>query len=397
MRHVRQLEARPSGLRTVPKSRKKPRLMTILLAGLAILVVLNVVAVLKPWSGGDDQARPVRAAQPAAAPTADPDEGLVDLSTTHTRLGLFTGTEPQSVLAFRKWLGRPIKDVVDFGPRESWEQISNPTYVTDAWKGTQYRLIYAVAMLPSSYKGRQLEGMTRGAKGEFNQYFQELAEGLVAAGHANAVLRIGWEFNLESWAWGLPEKDAPVFVQFWRQVVKTMRGVPGAKFNMNWNVNNGYNRNDGVKYWPGARWVDSVGVDAYDIDVNRYQKTKYHNAKLCNAACRLNFQQTAWNEAIFGGERGLGYWTRFAALQKKEMSLPEWAMWDRNDDTGGVDNAYYIQQMHSFITFPGNRVAFAAYFDDTNSDGTHVLGPNLPQGTRAFKRLFGAPTKAASG
>jgi beta-mannanase len=231
------------------------------------------------------------------------------------------------------------------------------------------------------------KAMRAGAAGKYNTYFQLLAEQLVAAGQEHAVLRIGWEFNLLSWPWGI--KDALTYKKFFRQIATTMRTVPGAKFTIDWNVNNGFNPLDGTKYYPGDRYVDTVGVDVYDLDGTLYN-TKAYRSKQCTAACRQVTQQRAWDEVIYGGERGLQFWTQFAAQHQKPIALPEWGLWDKTDHTGGGDNELFIEQMHHFISLKVNNVAYSCYFDLDSSDGRHSLETAFGTGGRRFRAQFGS-------
>ncbi len=189
--------------------------------------------------------------------------------------------------------------------------------------------------------------------------------------------------NIESWAWGTD--DPKVYVGFYRQIVEAMRSVPGQEFEFDWNVNNGFNPNPAEKYYPGDAFVDYVGVDVYDLHGGVYPYPKN-----CNEACREQLQTRAWDEAIFGGPRGLGYWTEFAAQHDKPVSLPEWALWDRFDRTGGADNPLFIEFMHDYITRPSNNVAYANYFNLNSEQGEHSLTKSFPNGAQTFLKLFGS-------
>lgn len=356
---------------------------TILMSVIAVLVVLTVaVLVLRPQGAKAPAADIASGATPDATASAKaPTSVLGNTVNKNVRLGLFLGTDTQGVAKFQKWLGVPVRDVVDFGPRQTWSDIVNPPL--SEWIGTNYRLIYAVPMLPNDTPtSSKLATMKAGARGEYNHYFTQLGQRLVSAGEEDAVLRIGWEFNIESWPWGI--KDYKVYRAFFRQVATTLRAVPGSNFKIDWNVNNGFNPNDGANYYPGDKYVDYIGVDAYDID-----STVYPYPKTCDSLCKQKLQARAWNEVIFGGERGLNFWAAFAGQHKKPMSFPEWGLWDRfEDSSGGGDNPYFVQQMHDFIAYKPNNVAYAAYFDLSSDDGDHNLNDDFPVSAKLFKQLF---------
>ncbi len=193
--------------------------------------------------------------------------------------------------------------------------------------------------------------MERGAAGEYDQYFTQLATNLVEGGQEDAILRLGWEFNLEGSRWATDDPD--VFIAYWRHVVTAMRAVPGQEFEFDWNPNNGKNTYDAVDYYPGNDVVDYIGIDAYD---NAWGLFTYPYPDDCDAGCRAGRQENAWNRAIYGGHRGLHFWSQYAARKGKPMSLPEWGLWDREDDHGGGDDPDYLRRMHEFIADPENRV-----------------------------------------
>ncbi len=372
----------------IPKRRRQLPLLPLLVSLSLVLVLVNIAVIVtrpaRPASTAESRSGALAATE-APSPTASASSTLSEKigGGGRPRFGVFVGTDPKAMATFAKWLGRPIQDAVDFSHRQTWSDISDPQYLFDAWRGTPYRLIYAVPMLPDSLFATKEKAMRAGANGAYDQYFTELATNLVTNGQEDAVLRIGWEFNLKSWAWGI--QDHEVFVDYFRHVVTAMRSVPGQQFNFNWNPNNGFNPYDATDYWPGNVYVDSIGLDVYDVDRNRYPYPKK-----CSEVCREQHQQTAWDEVVFGGPRGLSFWTFFAQQHHKPFSLPEWSMWDRFDGTGGGDDPLFLGQMQYFIQAPANNVSFAAYFNLDSPDGHHVLQKYFPLGAKRFRKLFGA-------
>jgi len=343
----------------------------------AALVVLALAAaaallIVRPWAGNspeDVENDPSLAGEDKAR------------SAVTTRTGVFVGTEPQTAQAYQQWLGAKLDYIVDFSPRDSWQDIADPAQMLQAWQGTGLRPVYSVAMLPEADDSATIE---QGATGAYDQYFTQLAQNLVAADQANAILRLGWEFNLDSSRWQSDDPEA--WVTYWRRIVAAMDAVPGAQFEYDWNPNNGDNPYDAVEYWPGDDIVDYVGVDAYDVG---YQRNTYPYPDDCDDACRLERQTNAWNKGIYGGSRGLHFWSRFAAHHGKPMSLPEWGLWVRDDGHGGGWNTYYLEQMAAFVKDPANGVAYQAYFEFDGDDGPHRLtNDNFPGVGDEYRRLF---------
>lgn len=369
-------KAKGTGFRG-PRSRNRGAVIVAVVV--ATLVSANVGLMVIRSDESPDSANLPQSA--GLLPSSSPAPTAISLRNTSTRLGVFVGTNSAKVPKFETWLGRNVDDVLHFDDRKNWDQIANPDI--SQWKDKDYRLIFAVPMLPSSERPTKEASMRAGARGEYNKHFTSLAKKLVASGQEGAVLRIGWEFNLKSWTWGI--KDHEVFIKFFRHVVNSMRAVPGAKFKIDWNVNNGYNPYDATKYYPGDKYVDYVGVDAYDLN-----STVYPYPKKCNAACRSEIQQEAWDENIYGGEHGLRFWAAYAAKHKKPLSIPEFGLWTVPDGSdGGDDNPIYIEQMHNFITWAPNNVAYAAYFNYDGPDGPHSVDAAFPIAGKVFKKLFG--------
>jgi hypothetical protein len=297
-------------------------------------------------------------------------------------LGVFRSTDPAEVEAFEQWLGRPVDVIVDFSARANWYDISAPDYLLDAWRGKGYTLVLGVAMLPTDVPGVSI---LEGATGAYDDWYRTLAEHLVAGGFPDAVLRIGWEFNSDDWPWATA--DAQAWATYFRRIVDALRSVPGQRLRIDWNVNNGSNSYDAVRYWPGDAYVDYVGVDVYDLWDGDDAGTEHRD---CTGACLEQGAREAWGTRIFGGSRGLRFWSEFAAERDKQLSLPEWGAWSRVDHRGGGDNPYFIDRMAAFISDPGNRVGYHGYFEHAGALGTHRLMTDLPDAGQRYRAAFSA-------
>ncbi|MCE0536592.1 hypothetical protein LWF15_13850 [Kineosporia rhizophila] len=344
-----------------------------LLAAGAVVALLALIGVIFAVTQGSDDE--------TSSPTPSASAGEGSTGGTGTKFGVFRQTSADNVEAYQQWLGADVEYVVDFSARGTWDNIANPQYLFDEWADTPYRLVYGVPLLPTDVEGVSIQA---GAAGDYNDYFRNLADNLVKAGQEDAVLRVGWEFNLESWKWA--SDDAESWKAFYRNVVETMRSVDGAKFEFDWNVNGGPNKYDAANYYPGDDVVDYVGVDAYDVS-----GAAYPYPDDCDSACYVKAQKKAWDVSIYGGDRGLQYWSQFAKDHGKPLSIPEWGVWARPDGIGGHDNPDYIQRMYDFITDPANNVAYAAYFEYDYTDGQggrHSLENSFPNSAAKFKELF---------
>ena len=178
-----------------------------------------------------------------------------------------------------------------------------------------------------------------GAAGDYDRYFRELAQKLVAAGDGAATIRLGWEFNGRWFPWrvspraGNPD-DAREFVADWRHIVILMRSASGSHFKFDWTVNDGSSDINPTTAYPGDAYVDFVGVDAYDEG-------------WANNGGRIADPSLRWNQ-IARQQYGLNYWAAFARSHGKRLSVPEWGL-VTNSPNGGGDDPTYIRHMYQWL------------------------------------------------
>jgi hypothetical protein len=297
------------------------------------------------------------------------------------KLGVFRGTSPSEVKSFGQWLGRKVDYASDFSTRTTWDEIANPTYMLQTWKGSGYRMVYATAMLPTQDDSAT---MAQGAQGAYDQYYKTLAQNLVAYGQGDSIIRLGWEFNLGPSRWH-PDTKAN-FIAYWQHIVKAMRSVPGTgNLQFDWNPNIGGESYDSRNFYPGNDYVDYIGVDIYDIS---WADGAYPFPANCDDACKQQRREVAWDDKL-NGTFGLNFYASFARSKGKPLSMPEWGLWDRPDGHGGGDNPYFIQQMYKFIDDPANNVGYQSYFEFNPGDsGNHAL-TTLTSGGSQFRDLLG--------
>jgi len=317
--------------------------------------------------------------------------------------------------AFAAWLNRPFVWAEDFEPIERWEDnIEGGNWQMGEWSDWKKavpgrRLILSIPLLPGGWDrsgpksgsgAGQPVSFAAGAKGEYNEHFRKLAEQLVKFGLADSILRLGWEFNGGWYTWRV-DKSTKEFAEYWRQIVKTMRSVPGAeKLQYCWNPALGWLSGPADQAWPGDEFVDIVGLDIYDDSWAADTYPWPTQASPDEIAAR---RQKVWNDVLLKGDHGLLFWKNFADQHHKLFALPEWGVDNREDKHGGGDNVYFVEQMHHFISDPSNHVYFHCYFDVQAGDGHHQLSPGLsgnetteaPKAAARFNELFSLPKAAA--
>jgi len=184
--------------------------------------------------------------------------------------------------SYGPWLNRTVIWAEDFIPIDSWGQIEGRDWLLGTWtpwlqKNAGRRLVLTVPMLVGGWKGKGPDSppqahvpvsLEQGAKGDYNIYYQHLAENLVKRGIADVTyLRLGHEFNGGWYTWRANTKEkAKAYAAYFRQIVTTMRQVPGGdKLKFIWNpAMESWWAYSPELAWPGDDVVDLVGIDVYD-------------------------------------------------------------------------------------------------------------------------------------
>ncbi len=279
--------------------------------------------------------------------------GGTSLSLASQILGDYTGaTDYNGAIQVGNLIGHHLQYAMDFGNGTSWSSITSPTYPWDAWIGKGFTMIWGIDMLPNTYKpdsnisdtSGSAYGLWQGAQGQFNSYFKTVAQNLVNAGFGYSVIRLGWEFNGGWFPWAANGQQTD-FINYWHNIVDSMRSVPGQHFLFEWNPTIG---NLGVgnlaSYYPGNSYVDWVGLDVYDITWSNYPG--------CSA--EWNYLQTE--------TYGLNWLVQFGASVGKPLTLPEWGIGDwgvqavncgtlsnTNQTDGGGDDPIFVNGIYNFL------------------------------------------------
>ena len=286
---------------------------------------------------------------------------------------------PPGLASVASFLHIDPKYASDYLASNTWADFDDDEWALNAWKGSGYRMIWAVPMLASS-GGYTL---ATGATGAYDGYYATLGKNLVAAGQGNSIIRLGWEFNVRTSPWFAAGK-ASAFDQYWRDIVSTMRSVPGAGFRFEWNVGMGDNgpgdaaMGNYQNYYPGNGYVDIIGMDVYDEGWFAYPGP------------------TAEFQSILTRRWGLDWLATFAAQQAKPIAFPELGLgWGTSAPNSGIvtnaagptyggDDPTFINDMATWIA--KHDVVNATYFDVGTSS---VANGENPQTALALRRDFG--------
>ena len=282
-------------------------------------------------------------------------------------LGDYAGTDdPQDVAGFGAVTGTDPTYATDYLDKtDGWSAMDGAS-IAQGWEGTGYRLVLGIPILPGTGT------LAGGAAGDYDGYFTTLARNLVSDGEANAILRLGWEFNGSWYPWYVADAtDAANFVKFWQKIVVTMRAVPGQQFKFLWNAS----ADTGTSYapaqaYPGNAYVDYVGTDVYD---------EFWGTPFTPAASWASQLSQQW---------GLDWLASFAAANDKPIAIPEWSVAIRDDGHGLGDDPSFVNNIAAW--FVAHHVAFDDIFSfDSPGEENDITDGAFPASLAAFRADFG--------
>jgi Glycosyl hydrolase family 26 len=330
------------------------------LAGVAAALVAVVIVVTAIVVSTPGVKRRPSAAEPACASGT---------------LGVYAGAEQvQKVAALGQSMGCRPTFAMEFLNADSWNSISQPGQVVGPWRGSGYRMIWGVPILPNSYSPTRDEsdtsgsayGLAQGAAGTFDAHFVDLARSLVSDGQGSSIIRLGWEFNGGWFPWAA-NGSATQFVDYWRRIVTAMRSVPGQRFTFEWNPTLGdLSVGNLADYYPGDHYVDYIGADVYDQNWVSYP----------GAAMEFRNLKTESD--------GLNWLASFATQHGKPITLPEWGLGSgkgnggrpitvADEEVAGGDDPTFVNDMSAWIK--AHHVFEATFFDVGQSAVTPTTDP----------------------
>ncbi|HBW18616.1 MAG TPA: hypothetical protein DEH11_06175 [Actinobacteria bacterium] len=289
---------------------------------------------------------------------------------TASVLGAYTGYGNVSAdQAIGSVLGQPLAFGSDYIPyAQGWSGMTNPD-IESRWANSGLRMVYGLPMFPTTCVIGSAACWNAGADGSYDSYFVTVAQNLVHFGQGNAIIRIGWEFNVPGeYSWYAAGYSAQ-FVQYWQNIVTAMRSVPGADFVFDWNPNIGSAISDLMDYYPGSSYVGSVGFDIYDMGWKTYPGPL-----------------AVWQNYLTERE-GLDWLVSFGNANNEPLSLPEWGLGFTtlpagSGNVGGGDDPYFVTQIANFIA--SNNVIEAGLWDSKGQL------PNASQNPNATAALISA-------
>jgi hypothetical protein len=270
---------------------------------------------------------------------------------------------PASIDTFGAWRGSPVDVATVWPNRSSWSDIVSPTWLYQRWQGQPETVAFTEPMLPEGVAGVSLQAC---ANGTYNSYWRQFGTNISAYGLGNSIIRLGWEFNGNWYIW--QASNPAVWVKCWQQIVTSARATaPGLQWD--WNVNRGVSAGlaDPTQAYPGDAYVDTVGVDSYDM---------WPPATT----------SAGWNTQL-NGTQGLLYWLNFAKAHGKQFAVPEWGNMTGGGNPGGDDPAY-VNDMLGFFQAHSAILAWESNFQAPSTGGIYGAGSSVPNASTAYKAGF---------
>lgn len=179
------------------------------------------------------------------------------------------------------------------------------------------------------------------AAGADNQKFYRLGELLVKDGLSRTIINLSREMNGSWYEWSerhAPSSEPDAFIRAWRQIVTTMRSVPGEHFKFLWTI---YPEAASVaECWPGSAYVDYVGTDVFDW-YGGPDSTYPHTA-----SGALDWTGH-WQRTLTAVPGGLDWIAQFSKLTGKPIIIPEWGL--DFHTFGGQDDTYFLNRMTAWL------------------------------------------------
>jgi Putative peptidoglycan binding domain/Glycosyl hydrolase family 26 len=179
------------------------------------------------------------------------------------------------------------------------------------------------------------------AGGALNSSFYDLGQLLVQDGLGNTIIDLGREMNGAWYEWSehrAPPSEPDAFILAWRQIVTTMRSVPGQHFKFLWTIYMSYS--SVAESWPGSAYVDYIGSDIFDWYGG------INNAYPTTTSGVLD-HQWKWQQILTWEPGGLNWMAQFSLATGKPIIIPEWGL-DFHAD-GGQDDPLFITNMMAWM------------------------------------------------
>ncbi len=325
----------------------------VVVVGLVAVMVSTRVA-LSPFGLGAHAPTSALSQNKAKTPSvAAPGAGATAPSQTVATLGVYSGPGATSAArSFASSTTLPVPYAFDYFDDSSWQTISDPAWTVQRWAGAGFHMIWGVPMLPAS--GASLAA---GSLGAYNQEFVQLARYLVASEQASSTLMLGWDAEYQGNPWYVSTPaEAAEYVAYWDQIVTSMRAVPGAEFQFEWDQLDGINAVNPDALYPGNASCTMIATDVEDVVPDT----------------TIAAPGDRW-AVIASQPYGPSWFANFASENQKTFMVGTWSLQPTSVPGGGGDDPTFVQQYLSWAV--QEQVAATVVWDYGQ---TAVTGGSFP-------------------
>jgi len=135
-----------------------------------------------------------------------------------------------------------------------------------------------------------------------------------------------------------PSSEPDAYIRAWRQIVTTMRSVPGQHFKFLWTLYP--TSTSAAESWPGSTYVDYIGTDIFDWYGGA------HGTYPHTASGALDHEEK-WQQILTTEPGGLNWTAAFSRATGKQIIVPEWGL--DFHTFGGQDDPQFITNMMAWM------------------------------------------------
>jgi mannan endo-1,4-beta-mannosidase len=165
---------------------------------------------------------------------------------------------------FEQGVPRTYKPVERFG-----KLVRKPPGIVLFYSGFRERFRTAFAEQVEAHRGVPLDqinptgvSISKIAAGRYDSYLKSLADQVRAFGN-RVIIGFGHEMNGSWFPWGWTHVSPRTFIRAWRHIVHVFRGQGADNVTWLWTISRVLSQGKPRAYWPGASYVNWVGIDGY--------------------------------------------------------------------------------------------------------------------------------------
>jgi Glycosyl hydrolase family 26 len=271
-------------------------------------------------------------------------------------LGVYVGNSSERLEQFEAWMGCRVGQIHAVTGDANWlDYTASAPWTANIWRNVDRPVLWSV---PLFIVGGDLRSA---AAGRYDDYYREVAETLAQTRSGEIIVRTGWEFNGDWFAWSAIGKEQD-YIGAFRRFVEVFRAV-SPQFRFEWNVNIGERAMDPAGAYPGDAFVDYIGMDFY-------YNTAWHSPD----------PEEAWRYML-NEPYGLAWHRQFAAAHRKPMAYSEWGVMSENAGP-------FIERVSDW--FRANHVAYANFWNSSDEKFAGLMSDGSKgEAGRVFQRRFG--------